>query len=100
MDPDFLILYTKVILVLHFVFDILLLVFSIVAYIKKISFSILLILTTAIILLLSVLRLIIQEYIGVSIYEINITANILEKLLYIVFAITLILGISKLKINK
>ncbi len=35
MDPDFFILYTKVILALHFEFDILLLIISIVAHRKK-----------------------------------------------------------------
>ncbi|MBW1618118.1 MULTISPECIES: hypothetical protein [Empedobacter] len=100
MDPDFLILYTKVILVLHFVFDILLLIISIVAHGKKISFSNYLIFITISILLLSIIRLSIKEYLGVSIYELNIVTNILEKLLYIAFGIILIIGISKLKINK
>lgn len=100
MDADFLILYSKIIILLHFIFDILLLISAFIANRKKIIFSNYLIFITICILLLSIIRLTIKEYLGVSIYEINITANILEKLLYIAFGIILILGISKLKINK
>ena len=100
MDADFLILYSNVILVLHFIFDILLLITAFILHRKKINFSNYLIFITISIVLLSIIRLAIKNYLGVSIYEINIFTNTLEKVLYIAFGIILILGISKLKINK
>ncbi|WP_282629488.1 hypothetical protein [Empedobacter sedimenti] len=100
MDADFLILYSKIIILLHFIFDILLLISAFIANRKKIIFSNYLIFITISILLLSIIKLAIKNYFDVSIYELNIVTTILEKLLYIAFGVILILGISKLKINK
>ena len=100
MDADFLILYSNIIILLHVIFDILLLISAFIANRKKIIFSNYLIFITISILLLSIIRLAIKNYLSVSIYELNIVTTILEKLLYIAFGVILILGVYKLKINK
>lgn len=99
MDHDFITFSSIISGILYLLFNALFVILAFIANRKKIAYCKLLLSISLLSLLLPILRISLNTFIDIDYKAFIITTNI-EIILHIVFAITLILGISKLKINK